>query len=126
MMSSAPAIANVDDASSLRKHERHQCALAGGQRLQIVSAQILRHQVIEPVFAFFRREILDQRQSLRVAAYTAVTCRRSVRWQIGLRRRLKRIETPGPGQIGELLAETLEIAERVFVDEAYQPEQFQQ
>ena len=55
-----------------------------------------------------------------------MTCRRSVRWQIGFRRALSVSKDLLLGQIGELLAKALEIAEGVLVDDADQTEEFQQ
>ena len=44
----------------------------------------------------------------------------------GLEPRLERLEDLLLAQIGELLAEALQVAERVLVDEAHQAEQFEQ
>ena len=33
-----------------------------GKRLQVVAPQVVRHQVVEPVFGLVGRELLDQRQ----------------------------------------------------------------
>ena len=50
----------------LAQHQRHQGALAGRQGLQVVASQVFGNQVVEPVFAFLRGELLHQRQALGV------------------------------------------------------------
>ena len=55
-----------------------------------------------------------------------MTWRRSVRWQTGLSRALRVLEDLLLVQVGELLAEALQVAEGVLVDEADQAEQLQQ
>ena len=97
-VSSAPAMANVDDASSLRSTSVMSERWLAGQRLQVVALQVLGHEVVEPVFALFRRELLDERQALACRGCRRVTCRRSVRWQIGFEPRLQRRRTPAPGR----------------------------
>ena len=56
----------------------------------------------------------------------AVTCRRRVRWQTGFSRAFSVSKTCSLAEVGELLAEALEIAEDVLVDEADEAEQFEQ
>ena len=109
----------------LAQHQRHQRALAGGQRLQVVALQVVGDQVVEPVFAFFRRELLHQRQALGVGDVGSdLPAQRAV--ADGLQPRLQRLEDLLLVQIGELLAEALQVAEGVLVDEADQAEELQQ
>ena len=46
------------------QHQRHEGALAGGQRLQIIALQILGNQMVEAVLALLRREFLHQGMAL--------------------------------------------------------------
>ena len=52
------------------------------------------------------------------------TCRRSVRWQIGLMRSRSAANSSSVRQIPELSFETFEVAEGVIVNDAYQAVKF--
>ena len=62
-MSSAPAIANDGRGQELAHDQRHEGALARRERLQIVAAQVLGDEVVEPVFGLVWRELLDERKA---------------------------------------------------------------
>ena len=47
----------------LPQHQRHQRALAGGKRLKVVAAQVFRDEFVEPVFAFLRGELFQNRHA---------------------------------------------------------------
>ena len=81
--------------------------------------------MIEAVFAFLRRELLHQWQALRVLDVRQhLPTERAV--ADGLEPRLERLEYLFLAEIGELLAETLQVAKCMLVDEAHEAEQFQQ
>ena len=59
-------MAKVDEASSLRSTSVIKAALTGRQSLEIILLQVFGDEMVEPVFAFLRREFLNQRQTLGV------------------------------------------------------------
>ena len=54
-------MAKVDEASSFRRTSVMRERWLAGKRLQVVAAQVIGDEVVEPVFALFRRELLHQR-----------------------------------------------------------------
>jgi hypothetical protein len=54
-------MAKVDEASSLRSTSVIKAALTGRQSLEIILLQVFGDEMVEPVFAFLRREFLNQR-----------------------------------------------------------------
>ncbi|OIQ71762.1 hypothetical protein GALL_466190 [mine drainage metagenome] len=109
----------------LAQHQRHQGALPGWQGLEILPLQVFGYEMVEAVFAFFRGELFHQRQALGVRN---VGCDLAAQGAVadGLEAGLEHLENPFLFQIGELLAETLQVAEGMFVDETHQAEQLQQ
>ena len=81
--------------------------------------------MVEPVFAFLRREFFHQRQALGVGDVSRDLPAQGAMAD-GLEARLERLEYLLLIQIGELLAEAFQVAEGVFVYETHQTEQFQQ
>lgn len=96
-----------------------------GKRLEIVATQVIGDQRVEPIFTFFRGEFFHERESFSERDVSGhLTAQRAMadRFETVLER-LKNLLLI---QIGELLAEALEIAEGVLVDEANESEQFKQ
>src|SRR5581483_25289 len=103
----------------------HEGALTGRQSLKVFSTQVIGHEIVEPIFAFFRRKFFDQRQAAGVrdvCNYLATQCAVANR----LQSRFESIEHLGLAEIGKLFAKALQVAENVFVDEANESEQFEQ
>ncbi len=93
--------------------------------MQVVAAQIFRDEVVEPVFALFRRELLHQRQALGERDIGGnLSAKRPVanRFEPGL----QGLEHLALIQIGKLLPEALEVAKGVLIDKADQPKKLQQ
>ncbi len=112
-------------SEELAQHQRHQGTLAGRQCLKIVPLQVFRHQMVEPVFGIFRSELLHQGQALGVGNVGRdLASQRTV--ADGLEAGFEHLESLLLFQVGELLAEALEVAEGMLVDEAHQAEQLQQ
>jgi len=87
--------------------------------LQVVALQVFRDEVIEPIFAFFWGEFFHQRQPLGVGN---VGCDLSAQGTMayGFEPRLKCLEHLILIQVGKLLPKTLQVAERMLINEAYQ------
>ena len=65
--SRAPAIANVDEASSLRITKDHESPLSRRQSLQLGPPQVVRHHVVERLLLLGRPELLRDRDAVGVA-----------------------------------------------------------
>ena len=117
-------MANVDDASSLRRTSVIKAALAGRESLQVVALQVIGDEVVEPVFGLVRRELLEEREA-RVIRHVGRHLPTQSAMAEGLQAPCRRCEHLSCVEIGELLAEALEVAEDVFVDEADQAEQLE-
>ena len=50
----------------LSQHQRHEGALAGGESDEVVAAEVVGNEAVEPILALLRRELLHQRQALGV------------------------------------------------------------
>ena len=107
------------------QHQGHQRALAGRQSLEILPPEVIGNEVIELVLALVRIERLDhgmafrERHVLRDLATQGAVANR-------FEPCLERIENLLLAEIGELIAETAEIAEGVIVDDADEAEEFEQ
>ncbi len=93
--------------------------------MEVWPAQILRDEFVELVFAFFRGEFFKQGQPVGVRN---VGCDLPAQCAVAnrLQTRLESSENLVLSQVGELLTETLEIAEGVLVDDAGETEEFEQ
>ena len=124
--STAQSVERARDGESGRgkqfaQDQGHERALALGQGLQIVPAEVVGDQVIEPVFALLRGKRLDDGQPLgeaHVGQHLAAQRPMTQRPQSSL----ECAEDCLIAEIGELLAEALDITECVLVYEAHQSE----
>jgi len=80
--------------------------------------------VIEAIFPFIRSEWLHDGEALGIADIRQHLPTESALAD-GLQARLKHLEHPGVMQIGELLAEALEVTKGALVDKTDQSVQFQ-
>ncbi len=81
--------------------------------------------MIEPVLAFLRGELLHQRQPPGIRN-VGVSLPAQCSMTDGFKPRLEGIEHLFLVEVGELFAETLQVAEGMFIYEADQAEQLQQ
>lgn len=107
------------------QHQDHERPLTGGQGLEVVSSQIVRDQMVQPVFALRRRKRLHDRQPFRVAhirQHLAAQRALTERSQAGFQPVERRLVV----EIGELLLETFEVAEDAVIHDADQSIEFEQ
>jgi len=109
----------------LAQHQRHQRSLAGRKRLEVGTPQVFRNEIVEPVFALLRRELLDEWVALRegdvggdLAAQRAMADRSQPR--------LESLEDLLLAEVRELFSEAREVAETVIVDDADETKEFEQ
>src|SRR5665213_4255688 len=105
--------------------QRHELALAGGESVKRVSLQVVRYDVIEPLFVCARYEFLHQSVPVRVVdVFEYLLSQRPFADRLEPLLELSEIRVPRPGQSGELGAETLQVAESEFINNAEESVQF--
>jgi len=84
---------------------------------------VAQNQLVEPVFAFFRRKLFEQGQTVGVrdvGSYLAAQGAMAVWFEP----RFERLKNLLLGQIRELLAKAFDVAKGVLVDDASEAEEF--
>ena len=119
-------MAKVEDASSLRSTSVISERWLAGSACRLSPLQVLGDEVVEPVFALFRRELLHERKPLGVGDVRGdLPAQRAVADR--LRAAPSASRTPAPeSRLANCSRKLLQVAEGVLVDEADEAEQLQQ